>query len=429
MPTTCGCRFEPGGISMIRSLPTFVLLGLLGVSAASGNPGDPYRHYPPGRFCASCGPTGGCLCVPNARYFGYFPTLWRTWPCEPRPNKAFPQAVGAEPIFPPPAENLPLPAQKGPKAPEPTFDRGYPPPPAPALPSAPKAAEPVPPPSPDSGVLGPTVEPKQNSALPGQTQSKLPPARDSSAGTAERILLETSAGSTQFQLKQPVFDRQNSAGPLSAGVHQPARQDGPTDEVRSLPSMTDPEPFAQSRAANMPLARYDRVSTFTPTVSPPRPALPAQPTTSPGTTQPWDQPPSWQSPDPPKASLAQHTESIHPPQDLGPQLDGYCPVDLIEHERWTPGRTEFAVVHRGRTFHTSGVEQQKRFLANPERYAPVLSGFDPVLLVEGSREVAGKTDFCLVYDGRLYAFSSRSTLAKFRESPLSYTELARQRGN
>ena len=41
-----------------------------------------------------CG--GACTCIPNAQDFGYFRTVWRQWPCEPRPRQTFPQSMGIE---------------------------------------------------------------------------------------------------------------------------------------------------------------------------------------------------------------------------------------------------------------------------------------------------------------------------------------------
>jgi len=45
-----------------------------------------------------------------------------------------------------------------------------------------------------------------------------------------------------------------------------------------------------------------------------------------------------------------------------------------------------------------------------------------VLLVDGSRQVPGQTDFCVTYDGRLYAFSSAITLKRFQKNPDRYAE-------
>jgi YHS domain-containing protein len=98
---------------------------------------------------------------------------------------------------------------------------------------------------------------------------------------------------------------------------------------------------------------------------------------------------------------------------------------LIENEAWVKGRQQWAVLHRGHIYTMSGPGQQQRFLANPDRYTPVFSGLDPVLLLDETREVPGKTDFCVVYDGRLYAFSSAAALAKFRQNAKLYAELSR----
>ena len=44
----------------------------------------------------------GQCCRPNARNFGYYETQWREWPCDQRPERRFPGAVGNE-VIPPPA--------------------------------------------------------------------------------------------------------------------------------------------------------------------------------------------------------------------------------------------------------------------------------------------------------------------------------------
>ncbi len=103
-----------------------------------------------------------------------------------------------------------------------------------------------------------------------------------------------------------------------------------------------------------------------------------------------------------------------------PVLDGFCPVELIQNERWVVGDARYAVVHRGRTYYLAGPEQQRRFVANPERYVPALSGLDPVASVDEGRPVAGQTEHCVVYDGRLYMFATPENLARFRQDPKRY---------
>jgi YHS domain-containing protein len=145
---------------------------------------------------------------------------------------------------------------------------------------------------------------------------------------------------------------------------------------------------------------------------------------------------------PPKPLQADWSTALHPeslssgdlrttsyvqspaPAQQPPTLDGYCPVELCEHERWTPGNPRYKSVYDGRTFLFSGPAQQKRFLSAPGRYVPAYSGNDPVLAVEQKRELPGVTEHCAIYQGRLYMFSSPATLKTFRQKPGRYTEAA-----
>src|SRR6185369_11033071 len=85
-------------------------------------------------------------------------------------------------------------------------------------------------------------------------------------------------------------------------------------------------------------------------------------------------------------------------------LDGFCPVTLVEtmarnpgdRGAWKKGDRQFGAVHKGRTYLFTSVEQQQKFLQNPDNYAPVLSGCDPVLYAERGQMVDGKRAFGLV---------------------------------
>ncbi|MBN1591276.1 MAG: hypothetical protein JW888_17320, partial [Pirellulales bacterium] len=58
---------------------------------------------------------------------------------------------------------------------------------------------------------------------------------------------------------------------------------------------------------------------------------------------------------------------------------------------------------------------------DPRRYAPALSGCDPVLATTGAGRVAGRTSACATFEDRLYMFSSQATLKQFRQDPGRYT--------
>jgi protein disulfide-isomerase len=101
-------------------------------------------------------------------------------------------------------------------------------------------------------------------------------------------------------------------------------------------------------------------------------------------------------------------------------LDGFCPVELMEHHNWVPGDKKFGVIHLGRTYLFAGPEQWQRFFANPEKYAPVLSGMDVVVAVERNQLLPGDRRFGGYYENKLYLFTSEDTLQKFNREPQRY---------
>ncbi len=54
-----------------------------------------------------------------------------------------------------------------------------------------------------------------------------------------------------------------------------------------------------------------------------------------------------------------------PPGDRcrpGAGLDGYCPVTLVEQEKWVKGDPKWGAHHRGRLYFFISPEAQQRFL-------------------------------------------------------------------
>jgi len=102
-------------------------------------------------------------------------------------------------------------------------------------------------------------------------------------------------------------------------------------------------------------------------------------------------------------------------------LEGYCPVSLLDKGTWLEGRAQWGARHRGRTYLFAGVEQQKAFLADPDRYAPALSGDDPVLACDSGKQVAGQRRYGVTYQSRMYLFSSPETRSAFAANPQRYT--------
>ncbi len=106
-------------------------------------------------------------------------------------------------------------------------------------------------------------------------------------------------------------------------------------------------------------------------------------------------------------------------------LDGYCPVQLSDDMkanvlRWTLGDRRWGAIHRGRTYLFAGPEQQRKFLADPDRYAPVLSGNDVVIALEQQQTVPGHRRHGVLFGSRVYLFANETTLARFSKDPRRY---------
>ncbi len=77
-----------------------------------------------------------------------------------------------------------------------------------------------------------------------------------------------------------------------------------------------------------------------------------------------------------------------------PTFDGYC-VIAAKQRQWLPGKPELAVKHRGKVYWFSSVEAQQRFLAAPDKCAPLLSGYDPYIFLTQGRMVPGSIQHTL----------------------------------
>ena len=111
-------------------------------------------------------------------------------------------------------------------------------------------------------------------------------------------------------------------------------------------------------------------------------------------------------------------------------LHGKCPVALIQQGEWTEGDARWGIVHRDRTYLFSSQANFDLFKSNPDRFSPVLSGYDPVIfheqgkLLEGMEEngvFMGKND-----KQHIVLFQSPETRAKFQANPKLYMDTVRQ---
>jgi YHS domain-containing protein/thiol-disulfide isomerase/thioredoxin len=98
-------------------------------------------------------------------------------------------------------------------------------------------------------------------------------------------------------------------------------------------------------------------------------------------------------------------------------LDGFCPVTLQETRRWRRADARWGAIHRDRTYLFAGPEEQRRFLENPDRYAPMLSGYDPVRYLEQGQLVDGRRQHGVWFHNQMYLFTDETSLERFWKNP------------
>ena len=205
-----------------------------------------------------------------------------------------------------------------------------------------------------------------------------------------------------------------------------------TAAVSDLPTASPTAPATKSSVGSDFLAAIQKPwSGFArkpaPAVASPAPAdsQPAAPPTMPPARpqSPFalTQPPAQQPAAPVAAAAAAAAPAAASQETMPLGLEGYCPVTLADKSVWTEGRAQYGARHRGRTYLFAGLEAQQAFLADPDRYAPALSGDDPVLAFEQGKSMPGQRRYGVVCQSRMYLFASPETRDAFAAQPDRYT--------
>lgn len=104
-------------------------------------------------------------------------------------------------------------------------------------------------------------------------------------------------------------------------------------------------------------------------------------------------------------------------------LDGFSPVALAKHRKWTRGSARFAWDHKDVMYHFSTRAELLEFRNDPDAFAPKLLGCDPVILWETDRAVAGDIQFGAFFDGELYLFKTDERRKQFKAQPDKFIRL------
>lgn len=105
-------------------------------------------------------------------------------------------------------------------------------------------------------------------------------------------------------------------------------------------------------------------------------------------------------------------------------LDGLCPVTLLAESRVVKGDPSIGCVHRGRVYFFADQGKQQQFLAAPDRWSPLLAGFDPVHFSRDGKLVPGLRKhgvFMATGDNQaIVLFASDATRQEFQANPQNY---------
>lgn len=137
---------------------------------------------------------------------------------------------------------------------------------------------------------------------------------------------------------------------------------------------------------------------------------------------------SAQDPEQFMALLRQHARPKQPrpqPQALPLGLEGFCPVALVEENRWQEGDPRSDLEHHQIVYRFASPGHRERFLQQPQRYVPAFGGLDVVQYREEGRTVMGKREHGVMFGDHYYLFADEGALRRFWQSPDRYAERPR----
>ncbi len=110
-------------------------------------------------------------------------------------------------------------------------------------------------------------------------------------------------------------------------------------------------------------------------------------------------------------------------------LQRKCPVTLALESRWVDGDELFGCTHRGTTYLFADAEKLKTFQTNPDKYSPMLAGYDPVTFHESGELAEGLEEFGVfmgaVGDQQIVLFANSVNRDKFKAKPHLYLDSIR----
>lgn len=242
----------------------------------------------------------------------------------------------------------------------------------------------------------------------------------SDQGRTETPAAATSQFNPNASIAQTQSNAQVTTNPLVGGGFTPPRATDATQLPTQPPIGGAFDPRKRVSPPVAPQQMQTSVAPANPGVAPSANPNPAQFASANA------RPPAATSPVAPASTNSQQpaeaAKSDRPPVGL----EGYCPVTLIKTKTWRKGSAEHGAIHRGRLYFFTTSVDKSQFMANPDRFAPVLSGFDPVVFAEKGEFIGGERQHGVFFNNQIYLFSNEESLKKFWDSRREYATVAFQ---
>jgi YHS domain-containing protein len=106
-------------------------------------------------------------------------------------------------------------------------------------------------------------------------------------------------------------------------------------------------------------------------------------------------------------------------------LKGYDPVSYFTDGKPEHGSKEFTFAYDDTTYWFKSAAHRDKFAANPEHYAPQFDGYCAIQLSRGLK-VEADPEAWAITNGKLYVFSLKKGVKKFRSESVAIAEKAKE---
>jgi YHS domain-containing protein len=104
-------------------------------------------------------------------------------------------------------------------------------------------------------------------------------------------------------------------------------------------------------------------------------------------------------------------------------LGGYCPVCILDANKWAKGSPEHQATYDGVTYNFPDEAIKQNFLAHPAKYVPALGGDCIVCYAKLGKRVPGSINHSARYDNRLYLFPGAEQQQAFLNNPTEFANV------